>query len=170
MCFPGGSIWARVSTPLLTEVVPEIEANLVNSEGKVYRGGGQSHLELVCKIWRPRQICYIRLASKSRKVSALVGRGGRGLPRDHRLSPEPSRSPRVSNPHFATWWCHWSFEQWLGPGLLWLDFQTPPAHNINSLVPNLGVNYPSWVMGPYSFGNRLFFYNECCNHNIIYWT
>jgi len=38
-----------------------------------------------------------------------------------------------------------------------------------SLVPNLGVNYPNWVWGPFELGNEPFF-RWCFNHNIFYWA
>jgi len=30
---------------------------------------------------------------------------------------------------------------------------------LKALVPNLGINYPRWVMGPFDLGNGQFFFN-----------
>jgi len=39
----------------------------------------------------------------------------------------------------------------------------------NASVPNLGVIFQNWVMGPRNLDNGLFSY-QCFNHYIFYWA
>ena len=36
---------------------------------------------------------------------------------------------------------------------------------VTPLVPNLGDNYPNWVLGPLDLSNERFFFYKCFNHN-----
>jgi len=46
-----------------------------------------------------------------------------------------------------------AFGEWQNERELWLL----ETDQFRSGVPNLGVNYPNWVMGPFDFGNGLIF-------------
>ena len=85
-----------MSTPLLPEVVPEIDANPVSfysGEGGV-RVSQLPGVEGVCKIRRMQQICCFHWAPKAKSFSASGGFALNTLTRGSALDPAGSSAPK----------------------------------------------------------------------------
>jgi len=91
LCLPRGVTtgWTGVDmfTPLLPEVVPEIDANLVS----FYSGGGGGRSVMV---WRMKQICCFRWAPKAKRFSASGAKAPDPLTGALHLDPAGGSAPR----------------------------------------------------------------------------